>query len=328
MASALYDPQYGFYARGPAIGCPEGEFNTNAMFPAFALAVALTIQQAEALIGEPIRVVEFGGGTGELGANITSFFPSSLEYIIIETSPKLREQQKKRGLTAIDRTDGLSPAPTFVFGNEVLDALPVHRVMSDGSGQLLEMYVGLDDHGQFTEIPGSLSTPLLAKRLQDENIQLGRGQVVEICLELDDFLKKIRHIVSKGYVVFIDYGDEAANLYSYTNRNGTLRSFRSQRQTFDPFDYVGEQDLTADVDFSALRMAAQDSGFMPSGKMRQGTWIKNMNIEKHINQFGIDGTNVRTGIEQLTNMANLGSVFDVQIFKTRGLPDGLGLHFS
>ena len=204
MASALYDPHYGFYTKGPAIGSRDGVFNTNAMFPAFGFAMALAIQHAEALLGEPLRVVEFGGGTGELGANITSFSRSSLEYIIIETSPHLRKQQKKHGLTTTDDIKMLPPAPTFVFGNEVLDAFPVHRVMNDGSGQLMEMYVGLDKHEEFTEIPGTLSTPLLAKRLHDENIHLGRGHIAEICLEFHDFLNKIQRIVSAGYLVFID----------------------------------------------------------------------------------------------------------------------------
>ncbi|MGB0910820.1 MAG: SAM-dependent methyltransferase [Nitrospirales bacterium] len=327
MTSALYDPQYGFYTKGPAIGSQDGAFNTNAMFPAFAFALASVIQEAEILIGEPIRVVEFGGGTGQLGANITSFFGHSLEYIIIETSPSLRVQQKKHGLLTVESTELLLPGPSFVFGNEVLDALPVHRVMNDGSGQLQELYVELDEQGEFMEMPGAPSSPQLAKRLQDEDIHLGRGQIAEICLDLQDFLKKISHIVSTGYVLFIDYGDEAIDLYSHTKRNGTLRAFRSQRSMFDPFDSVGEQDLTADVDFSALRTAAEDSGFVSVGSMRQGTWLKRMGIERYMEQVE-DTQNARTDIEQLTNMAHLGSTFDIQIFKTKGLPDGLGLHFT
>ncbi len=327
MASALYDPHHGFYTKGPAIGSQDGAFNTNAMFPAFAFAVTLAIQQAERLVGEPLRVIEFGGGTGELGAYITKFSPSSLEYIIIETSPRLREQQKKKGLTTTDDIKMLPPGPTFVLGNEVLDAFPVHRVMSDGSGQLMEMYVGLDTHEEFTEIPGALSTSRLAKRLHDEKIYLGRGQIAEICLEFHDFLKKIQSVVSKGYLIFIDYGDEAANLYSYTQRNGTLRSFQSQRQTFDPFDSVGEQDLTADVDFSALKTAAQESGFIPVGSIQQGPWLYNIGIEKYLTQID-DSQQAQTDIEQLTKLTDLGSTFDIQVFKTKGLPDGLGLHLS
>ncbi|GJL63497.1 MAG: SAM methyltransferase [Nitrospirales bacterium] len=326
MTSALYDPEHGFYTKGPLIGRPEGAFNTNAMFPAFAFALTRVIQQAEALIGEPLRVLEFGGGTGELASNILSFRSSSVNnYIIIETSPSLREQQKQRGITTFSSLENLSPAPTFVFGNEVLDALPVHRVMRDGTGELLELYVGLDEDRELMEFPRQPSTPLLAKRLQDEQINLGRGQVAEICLDLDDFLCAIQHVVSKGYVVFIDYGDEAADLYSYKKLNGTLRSFRSQKPTFDPFDAVGEQDLTADVDFTALKLAAVKAGFSYLGSSRQGTWLKSIGIDQYVSQTQ-KKHHAQMEIEQLTSMAYLGSCFDVYIFKTVGVPDGLTLH--
>jgi len=326
MTAALYDPQHGFYTKGPLIGRPEGAFNTNAMFPAFAFALTQAIKQAEALIGEPLRILEFGGGTGELASNILSFLSSSLNnYSIIETSPSLREQQKQRGIDTVKSTETLSRAPTFVFGNEVLDALPVHRVMRDGSGELLELYVGLDDNRELMELPGQPSTPLLATRLQEEHINLGRGQVAEICLDFDGFLCTVQQVVSKGYVVFIDYGDEAVDLYSYKKLNGTLRSFHSQNQAFDPFDAVGKQDLTADVDFTALRQAACNAGFVYVGSVRQGTWLTDIGIEQYVFQSQ-DRQIAQFEIEQLTSMAKLGSCFDVQIFKTPGLPDGLTLH--
>ncbi|WP_447969790.1 SAM-dependent methyltransferase [Nitrospira sp. M1] len=327
MTAALYDSEYGFYTKGPLIGRPEGDFNTNAMFPAFAFAIKQAITRAEALIGEPLRVVEFGGGTGELASNIIAFLASSLNnYTIIESSPSLREEQKQRGITSLASTETLSPAPTFVFGNEVLDALPVHRVMRDGSGELLEMYVGLDGDRELMEFPGQPSTPLLAKRLQDEHINLGRGQVAEICLDLEEFLCTIQGIVSKGYVVFIDYGDEATDLYSYKKLNGTLRSFRSHKPTFDPFDAVGEQDLTADVDFTALKQAASNAGFFYVGGVRQGAWLTDLDIKQFVN-WSQDQEHALMQIDQLTSMAQLGSCFDVLIFKTAGLPDGLTLHY-
>ena len=217
MASALYDPHHGFYSKGPSIGCPQGDFNTNAMFRAFAFAIGRAIKQAEECIGTPLRILEFGGGTGELGQNITSLLGSSIEYIIIETSPNLREQQKNRGLTSLNDIHTLSPAPTFVLGNEVLDALPVHRVINDGSGILKEMYVGLDAQGEFCEQFGPPSSPQLAKRLDEEGIGLGRGHVAEICLDLDGFLQSIQKIISTGYLVFIDYGNEAKNFIHIIN---------------------------------------------------------------------------------------------------------------
>ncbi len=327
MALALYDDQYGFYTQGPSIGRQDGAFNTSAKFPAFGFALAIAIEQAELLIGEVVRIVELGGGTGELGANISSYLSSPRDYLVIEHSPSLREQQERRGLATLDPSETIPPATTFMFGNEVLDALPVHRVMKDGSGQLLEQYVGLDHDGEFTEVFDQPSTPRLGERLKSEHIALGRGQIAEICLELQDFVSHVRKGISQGYLLFIDYGDEAKDLYSYTRRNGSLRSYRTQSQMFDCFDYVGEQDLTTDVDFTALTDCSKRVGLSPGGNLKQGPWLKNLGIEQYLGRpDALDHD--REHIDQLTNMAALGSTFDVRIFKTSGLPDGPGLHLE
>ena len=325
MAAALYDPQHGFYTKGPAIGTMDGAFNTNAMFPAFAYALSRAITEAEQLVGELLRIIEIGGGTGELGANLRSFLSVSHEYVVVDRSSNLRVQQTSRGLPAIESVKSLTAAPTFVFGNEVLDALPVHRIFNDGSNHLLEMYVGLDAREEFIELPDQPSTPRLAAYLQDEDIRLGRGQIAEICLDLEEFLQTIAPIISKGYLVFIDYGDDSTSKYSQDNKNGTMRSFRSQTQTFDSFDYIGEQDLTADVDFTAVENAALKVGLFPAGRTRQGIWLRNLGIDSYV-EYGHNTQSTVIEIDRLTHMAKLGSTFDVQMFKTPGIPDGPGLH--
>ena len=325
MAAALYDPKQGFYTKAPEIGTQTGAFNTNAMFSAFAFALARAIERAEELVGGPLRIVEFGGGTGEIATNLLSFLKTPHEYVIVEISPGLRNVQRSRGIQAIESVDHLSHEPTFAFGNEVLDALPVHRVMGNGSGEILEFYVDIDSTGNFNEIPSLPSTPLLAERLQSEGINLGRGQVAEVCLDLDQFLENAAAIILKGYLLFIDYGDTASTLYSFSRRNGTLRSFRSQQAACNPFDAVGDQDLTADVDFTALSAAAEKVGLLPAGHLRQGTWLQNLGIQGY-RKHATSSTGADHEIFTLTSSARLGSTFDVAFFKTKGLPDGPGLH--
>ena len=324
MATALYDSCHGFYAKGPGIGCRDGSFNTNAMFPAFAFAMARAIEQAESTIGEPLRIVEFGGGTGELSANILSFLSSPHEYVCIEPSGGLRRLQGTHGLRSVPFVKDLDAAPTFAFGNEVLDALPVHRVMGDGTGHILEIYVGLNEKEEFIEIPDTSSTPSLSDRLKNEKVVLGRGQVGEVCLELEQFLKGPASMISKGYLVFIDYGDEAASLYSYLHRNGTLRSYRAQNRTVDPFDHIGDQDLTADVDFTALQAASKNFGFWLAGFLQQGRWLQNLGIQEYEQQIPRSSGDVPSEVELLTHPAKLGSSFDVIAFKTSNLPDPPG----
>ena len=325
MEAALYDPELGFYTKGPGIGTQEGSFNTSAMFPAFAFTIARAIVRADELVGETLRIVEFGGGTGELAANVVTFLGTPREYVIVDVSPGLRQLQKGRGINAVDSANDLLPAPTFVFGNEVLDALPVHRVMGSGEEELFELYVDIDSNGEFIEIPDRPSTPLLAERLHVEGINLGRGHITELCLELEPFLEKASKIMTKGYMMFIDYGEKASTLHSYIHRNGTLRSFRTQQAVFSPFEAIGDQDLTADVDFTALNSAARKVGLVPAGHMRQGAWLNNLKIQDY-SKCTTDQQAADQEIFCLTNPAKLGSTFDVALFKTAGLPDGIGLH--
>jgi SAM-dependent MidA family methyltransferase len=325
MAVALYDEANGFYAQGPNIGSPDGPFDTNSKFSAFGYAIARAIDHAEKNIGCPLRILEIGGGTGQLGKNIISFLQNPHEYVVLETSRGLRINQKQRGLQSIPNLKNLPPSPTFVFGNEVLDALPVHRVMGMGNEEIVELYVDLDEDGEFFEQPGHLSTSELAERYRGEGVQLGRGQVAEICLELRPFFQSVRQVLERGYVIFVDYGDCASNLYSHRHRNGTLRSFYQQQQIHDPFFAVGQQDLTADVDYTAVRSVAKEVGFEVNGPIPQGSWLRNLGIRAYKGSAG-DRESDQKEIDVLTRLAGLGSAFDVLIFKTRGLPDGPGLH--
>jgi len=327
MSAALYDEVLGFYTTGPKIGSPDGPFHTNARFPAFGYAIAQAINHAEKAIGFPLLVLELGGGTGQLGNNIISCLQTTHEYAVLDPSHGLRANQTKRGLHAIKNFDSLTPRPTFVFGNEVLDALPVHRVMGMGHDEVVELYVDLDEDGEFCEQPRPLSTVELADRLKGERIKLGRGQVAEICLELTPLLQSIGKVVEPGYVIFVDYGDSAANLYSHRHRNGTLRSYYQQQQVYDPFFAVGHQDLTADVDYTAVCFIAEEMGFEVEGPIPQGTWLRNLGIHGYKGSTG-NRESDQEEIDVLTRPAGLGSTFDVLIFKTSGLPDGPGLQPS
>ena len=197
--------------------------------------------------------------------------------------------------------------------------------MGDGSGDILEFYVALDRKGELVEQPDIPSTPFLVERLQSEGIILGRGQVAEICLDLEGFIENAARPISKGYLMFIDYGEEASALYSPYRRNGTLRSFRSQKPVFNPLDSVGDQDLTADVDVTALKRAARKAGLEFAGCLQQGAWLKQVGVQDYSKVFQ-NNSSAEEEIFVLTNPSGLGSTFDVTLFKTEGIPDGSSLH--
>ncbi len=323
MDQALFHPELGFYAKGPVIGSQHGTFNTSAMFPAFAFSLARAVEQADAMLGESLRIVEFGAGTGALAAGILSYLSRPHEYVVVETSPGLRQKQEALGLKVIGQANDLDPAPSFVFANEVIDALPVHRVMGDGQGNLWEMYVTLDQNGYFVEEFGDPSSPHLSSRLLSEGVTLARGHVAEICLDIDPFIQKAASLISRGYLMIIDYGDEASALYHYIRRNGSFRCYYRQQRVYDPFDRIGDQDMTADVDFTALQASAYSVGLEAAGRAWQGTWLQNLGIQE-FQPEDIDPKDVRDQIEQLTNPARLGSAFDVLGWKTAGTPDAPG----
>jgi len=325
MSSALFHETHGFYTQAPSIGSSAGPFDTSAKFTAFAFGIAQAITQAAKAIGGSIRVLELGGGTGQLGASIVSFLTIPHEYVVLEISPGLRTKQAERGLKTVETLKGLEPRATVVFGNEVLDALPVHRVMGLANEEVCELFVDLDEEGELCEQPGDVSTPRLFQRLKDEQIHLGRGHIAEVCLETQPFLQELERIVKPGYIIFVDYGDKASNLYSYRHRNGTLRFYYQQQQIHDLFFAVGQQDMTADVDFTAVISDAAALGLELAGWISQGTWLTNLGIQNYIGAGNASVSRQRE-VDQLTGKARLGSAFDVLMFKTHGLPDGPGLH--
>ena len=324
MEAALYHPDYGFYTQGPHICSPEGPFDTNVKFPAFAFALAQAVKQVDEILGEETRILEIGGGTGELGRSILNFLGGQRNYIVVDPSSGLRAKQIEAGLQAVEDLAQVPPAPSLVFANEFLDALPVHRVMGNGQGGVLEFFVDLDETGELFEIPLEPSIPALQDRLNDLNVSLGRGQVAEISLGLRPVFQKLRLIVDPGYLIFIDYGDSASNLYSFQRRNGTLRSYYRQHQIHDIFYALGEQDLTADVDFTAVIHEARAAGFDGGTLIAQGSWLNNLGIQNYTKDEKALRV-INQEVEVLTRTSQLGSAFDVLIFQTKGLPAGPGI---
>ena len=281
--------------------------------------MARAIEQAEALVGESLRIVEFGGGTGELGHRMGSFFQRPHEYVVVEPSPGLRNKQRALRLQTVAHPSELRTCPSFLLANEVLDAFPVHRVMGDGCDGIQELYVDVDDHGEFVERFDAPSTSGLRARLESEGIVLGRGQIGDIHLGLDAFTADARSVFSAGYFLVIDYGMTASDLYHYSRRNGSLRCYYRQQQVYDPFDFVGEQDLTADLDFTAVERAATQAGFELAGRQWQGSWLRAVGID-HYRERGVDSDNSEHDTEALISPSQLGSIFEVLALQTPGLP--------
>jgi SAM-dependent MidA family methyltransferase len=220
-----------------------------------------------------------------------------------------------------------------VVANEVLDALPVHRVVGrpDRPDGIAELLVGLDPSGTFAWTEGEPTTPDLAARLRAEDATLADGQVTEVCLALDGWLAGATRHLGRGVVVLVDYADEPAALHHPVNRpTGTLRGFARHAVGGDPFRHVGRQDLTATVDLAAVRAAAARAGLEPVGETTQGELIATLGtgdlttaILRRDGAELQDAIDLRSALARLLDPRGMGG-FRVLVFG-RGLSAGTEL---
>jgi SAM-dependent MidA family methyltransferase len=294
MDLALYDPDGGYYRAEDARPGREGDFLTAPeAHPIFGAALARAVADAWVRLGRPERFVlrEYGAGTGTLALAVLEGLAreqpdlaARLQYDPIEVEPRRIEAIATRletaghaGVLAGRDHDG-TPVVGFVLANEVLDALPVHRVVVR-DGALREVLVGSRD-GAFVDIEAEPTTPDLAQRLADESVQLAEGQRAEICLALGPWLTDAAAGLERGVLLIIDYGYPAAELYDPTRRrDGTLRTYLRHRVHDDPYVHVGRQDLTAHVDVSAVERAAVAAGLGHLGTTTQAEFLVGLGTE-------------------------------------------------
>ncbi|HEU4964345.1 MAG TPA: SAM-dependent methyltransferase [Bacilli bacterium] len=278
MEWALYHPEWGYYTGERRKFGKEGDFYTSpGVNPVFAEVLADDVVRRLEPKGD-WSWIEFGAGDGRLARDVLGWLrekhPATYErltYRIVEISPTLRKVQRETLGEELAvkvvwqteeevRADG--PFSGVVVTNELVDAYPVHRVVQEEQG-LLELYVDWDaEKERFRETHGSLADERLASYFATYagGSKLLRGQIAEVGLAGLDWYKQAWELLREGFVITIDYGFEADMLYHPSRKNGTLRGFARHTLTDDPYAAVGEQDLTADVNFTALRLVGEELG--------------------------------------------------------------------
>jgi SAM-dependent MidA family methyltransferase len=279
MELALYHPRHGYYTTLRGFG-PRGDFVTSPeLHPAFG---ALLGQQAldlwEALDRpRPLRIVEVGGGSGALAESLLDVVQehTSVEYALIERSPSLVRAQRERLIGyPVAWTDAPEPGH-LVLANEVLDALPVHRV-AVRSGRLRELRVGLGADGDFvwveTEpVPGAVQAYFDALGLLPPE-----GGVAEVNVDLPNWGARLAGLLGQGLLLVLDYGAPADELFG--RPQGTLLTYYRHTLGSDPLVRLGRQDISAQVDFSTLARAAQAAGLRVLGLTTQARLLLNLGL--------------------------------------------------
>jgi len=219
----------------------DGDFYTSAdLDPIFGSLLARQFERWSKDF-DKFTLVELGAGKGLLARDIlrTHRFP----YMILERSSPMRRRQEEL-LREFDVTwiDELPTGMTgCIFSNEFFDALPVHRIASR-DGVLKEIYVTED----FQEVEGDLQIPF--------SIPLKEGYVTEVNVAAREWIQRIARSLDRGYHLAIDYGYLSEKFYS--NPHGTLMCYWRHQAVENPYIRIGEQDITAHVNFSDLMEAA------------------------------------------------------------------------
>jgi SAM-dependent MidA family methyltransferase len=346
MERALYEPGHGYYRRPDPGPGRRGDFLTAPeAHPIFGAVLGRLVEQAWDALGrpDPFIVTEPGAGTGALAAgllgglrDLDSPLSHAIRYRPVEVEPARLTAVRAR-LDPLGLGDALvndAPAPGnetgAVLANEVLDAVPVHRVVGrlGTAAGFAELLVAVDNTGRFVAREAPPSTPGLAERLAAEGVTLADGQVTEICLALDDWLADATRHLETGVVVLVDYADEPGALHDPARRpTGTLRGFAAHAVGADPFRHVGRQDLTATVDLAAVRAAAARAGLDPLGETTQAELIATLGTGELTQAFlrregaGLqDAIDLRSALARLLDPRGMGA-FRVLAFG-RGMPRG------
>ncbi|PZD70717.1 hypothetical protein C1752_09714 [Acaryochloris thomasi RCC1774] len=308
MDWVLYEPEQGYYATNAVqIGIQGDFFTAPHLGPDFGELLAEQFFQMWQYLDGPssFTLVEMGAGQGLIAIDVlrhlqrcaavdTNYadFWTALEYIIVEKAAALIAEQKHH-LQAfweeIHKVKWLTLAeipPSSItgclFSNELVDALPIHQIVIK-ERELLEIYVQTGktpdvaaEQPIFQEQHGQPSTPELAAYLDWMEIdltQLPEGYRSEINLAALDWLSEAAKKLKQGYLLTIDYGYSAEKYYNPARQQGTLQCYRHHASHGDPYQYVGRQDITSHVNFTALERHGETLELENLGRTQQGLFL-------------------------------------------------------
>jgi SAM-dependent MidA family methyltransferase len=332
MRECLYHPEHGYYSR-PGTHRFGDYYTSVDVHPIFGRLLARQLAEMWAVLGSPrpFLAVESGASVGRLAANILDFatrelpdFYAAMKYVAVERSPARRGEHASRLASHAAKGHVSSSAeipasvPTgCIFSNELLDALPVHRLLMK-DGELREVYVGIEGD-RFTEVPREPSTPLLEPYFREQGIVLEEAQQAEVCLDACRWIEDAGGAIGRGFVMTVDYGHEARALYDDRHNRGTLLAYRDHIVTENVLDAPGEQDLTSHVNFTALDLWGRRAGLERTGLVTQSQFLVALGRANEFadlyetGQSEVEKLRARLLLKNLIHPEGLGEKFQVLI---------------
>lgn len=297
METALYHPNFGYYRQPERKPGRAGDFITSPeLHPFFGNTLARQVAETWDALDQPQHLIvrEHGASSGGLAYDILVALSEKAPDVLDAVDYRLVDVNSHRleeAITAmaevgfadhvsIEHPERLAPEPGLVLANEVADALPVHRFVMRG-GDIREVLVDIDADGAFIDAEATPDTGLLnaiTSHFHKHGIVLPEGARFEFSPAVAAWGTSIADSLTQGIALVIDYGYEARKLYSGHLLEGTLRGYSQHTATDNPYLRVGEQDLTAHVDFSWLRDSALAAGMQALGFTSQSEYLTRLGL--------------------------------------------------
>jgi len=322
MELSLCCPHFGYYEQLANTPGRRGDFYTSvSVGPLFGELLAAQFAQwlgkwetpsVERGMNEPapdrLQLLEAGAHNGRLAADILDWFKSrqpqlfdKLEYWILEPSPRRQRWQKKTldpfngQVLWFDSWEKLPPTGMhgIIFSNELLDAMPVHRLGWDAQNKTWFEWGVSTDGGQFVwkklpltkerghpdavrdagVPPSAFRVPNWPELPAELMAVLPDGFTTEICPAAEEWWREAAAALKRGWLLTLDYGLTAEQFIRPERAHGTLRAYYRHRQSADLLASPGDQDLTAHVNLTALQEAGESAGLKTEGVFAQGEFL-------------------------------------------------------
>jgi len=327
MELALYAPGLGYYVAGAHKLGPQGDFVTAPeLSPLFGACIAAQCREVLEALGDDGDILEFGAGSGALAAQVLSSLADTealpCNYFILELSPELRARQRhllrEQVPELLARVHWLDRLPVRLRGcilaNEVLDAMPIHRFRISADGRPRELCVKPTPSG-LEEIAAEPRPELAAAlcTLQDRGLAVAPDYESELNLRLGPWIQALAKVLERGLILLIDYGYPRTEYYRDDRCRGTLLCHYRHCAHADPYLYLGLQDITAHVDFTAVAEAGIRAGFRIAGYTTQAHFLIGCGLDRLLSQLatGPDAMDMLLGAKQLVLPSAMGERFQV-----------------
>ncbi len=314
MELSLYG-EGGYYARETVPIGADGDFVTgSSLSRLFAGVTARVVRRLREALGGRCVYLEAGFGNGEHLREVASILADEPSTELLAWDRVARPvPDSVRSLAGLDALEE-GEVNGLVFSYELFDAFPVHRLIGLGDGGIGELWVGLDENGNYEWRRSALSDPQLAGLLGGEN--LDAGQVADLSPRWADVYRQLANCLGRGLLVTCDYGFERPRLLDRRVRqHGTLACYTRHRVHRNPFTMIGEQDLTAHVDFTALREIGEAQGLKTISFSRQARWLASAGLFDEL-----DGSSMQTREEAMSLLDGEGMGEEIRVLvQARGI---------